>query len=80
MISNIKDKLVTIKCQKTFIYFFIALYSWEGGIENHSLAITVCHNLASFVMPNGDPWDGFFYPTLTLDSYKSLKWTDIEYL
>ena len=22
-------------------------------------------------MPNGDPWDGFFYPTLTLmiDSY-----------
>ena len=25
-------------------------------------------------MPNGDPWDGFFYPTLTLmiDSYITL--------
>ena len=43
----------------------------EDGIENPSLAITVCHHSASLVMPNGDPRDGFFYPTLTLmmDSY-----------
>ena len=36
-----------------------------------SLAITVCHHLTSFKMPNDDPLDGFFYPTLTLmiDSY-----------
>ena len=36
-----------------------------------SLAITVCHHSASLVMPNGDPRDRFFYPTLTLmiDSY-----------
>ena len=31
-----------------------------------SLWITVCHHSASFVMPNGDPRGGFFYPTLTL--------------
>ena len=33
--------------------------------------ITVCHHLASLVMPIGDPQDIFFYPTLTLmmDSY-----------
>ena len=23
------------------------------------------------MMPNGDPWDGFFYPTLMIDSYIS---------
>ena len=47
-------------------------YSCEGRIEkNPSLGITVCHHSASLVMPNGDPRDGFFYPTLTLmiDSY-----------
>ena len=29
------------------------------------------HHLSSLVMPIGDPWDGFFYPTLTpmIDSY-----------
>ena len=31
-----------------------------------SLGITVCHHSASLVLPNGDPRDGFFYPTLTL--------------
>ena len=43
----------------------------QGRIENPSLGITVFHHLASHVMPKGDPWDGFFYPTLTLmiDSY-----------
>ena len=36
-----------------------------------SLAIIVCHHLASLVMPIGDPLDRFCYPTLTLmmDSY-----------
>ena len=36
--------------------------------------ITVCHHSASLVIPNGDPRDGFFYPTLTLmkDSYTFL--------
>ena len=39
--------------------------------KNRSLGITVCHHSASLVMPNGDPRDRFFYPTLTLmmDSY-----------
>ena len=39
--------------------------------KNLSHVITVCHQLASLVMPIGDPRDGFFYPTLTLmmDSY-----------
>ena len=38
-----------------------------------SLAITTCNHSASLVMPNGNPQDGFFYPTLTLmmDSYRS---------
>ena len=46
-------------------------YSCEGGIENPSLGITVCIHAASLVITNGDPRDGFFYPTLTLmiDSY-----------
>ena len=39
-----------------------------------SLGITVCHHSASLMMPNGDPRDRFFYPTLTLmiDSYNLL--------
>ena len=41
--------------------------------EKLSLGITICHHLASLVK-NGDPQDGFYYPTLTLmmDSYS--KW------
>ena len=41
------------------------------GTKNPSLVNTICHHLASLVMPNGDPQDEFFYPTLTLmiDSY-----------
>ena len=41
------------------------------GKKNPSLGITVCHHSASLMMPNGDPRDRFFYPTLTLmiDSY-----------
>ena len=39
--------------------------------KNLSLTINVCHQLASLVMPIGDPRDGFFYPifTLMIDSY-----------
>ena len=28
--------------------------------------ITICHLSASLVMPIGDPWDRFFYHTITL--------------
>ena len=31
------------------------------GCKNSSLTTTICHYLASPRMPNGDPWDGFFY-------------------
>ena len=43
-----------------------------GSKKNLSLGITVCHHSASLVMQNGDPRDGFFYPTLTfiIDSHK----------
>ena len=46
-------------------------YSFEDGIENPSLVITVCHHAASLVVPIGDPRDHFFYPTLIpmIDSY-----------
>ena len=37
--------------------------------KNPSLVITVCHHSADLVMPNGDPRDGLFYPTLTLVIY-----------
>ena len=45
------------------------------GEKNPSLGITICHHSASLVMPNDDPRDGFFYPTLTLriDSYRILQ-------
>ena len=53
------------------------LFVWGWDSKNLSLAITVCHHSASLVMPIGDPWDGFFYPTLTImiDSYiHILRW------
>ena len=50
-------------------------YLCDGQIEKPSLVITICHRLASLMMLNGDHWDGFFYPTLTLviDSYILLQ-------
>ena len=43
-------------------------YLCEVWIEaNPSLAITVCHHSASLVMPNGDPWNGFFLFHLMMD-------------
>ena len=41
----------------------------RAGKKNPSLEITICHHSAYLVMPNGDPRDGFFYPTLTLMIY-----------
>ena len=43
-------------------------------MKNLSLVITICHHLASLMMPNDDPLDRFFYPILTLliDSYNDL--------
>ena len=42
------------------------MWGKDGIAKNLSLVITVCHLSASLVMPNGDPWDGFFYPILSL--------------
>ena len=41
------------------------------GYKNLSFVITICHDSANLEMPNGDPRDGFFDPSLTLmiDSY-----------
>ena len=36
------------------------------GLKSPSLQITIYHHSASLVMPNGDPLDGLFYPTLAL--------------
>ena len=41
-------------------------YLCEGGLEKSVPRITVCHHSASLLMPNGDPWDGFFYLTFTI--------------
>ena len=46
--------------QETKIY-----YLYSAGLEK-SVPLDHCHHSASLVMPNGDPRDGFFYPTLTL--------------
>ena len=45
-----------------------------------SLGITVSHHLESLVMPNGNPRDRFFYPTITLiiDSYSLGKLRDAK--
>ena len=50
-------------------YILIFLWGWDS--KNLSLGITACHHLANLVVPNGEPRDRFFYPTLTLmmDSY-----------
>ena len=38
------------------------VWGWEKSVpRDHRLS-----SLASHVMPNGDPRDGFFYPTFTL--------------
>ena len=37
------------------------------GKENPSLGITVCQT--SPMIPNGDPWNRFFYPILALTHY-----------
>ena len=39
------------------------------GKKNLSIAITVCHHLASLIMPIGEPQDGFFYLSLMIDSF-----------
>ena len=54
--------------------------SYPHTRENPSLGITICHDSASLVMPNGDPRDGFFYPTLKLmiDSYSLGKPRDAK--
>ena len=40
-------------------------YLCEDQIEKSIPQDHRCHHLASLVMSNCDPWDGFFYPTLT---------------
>ena len=50
---------------------FLNIYKFRyfnGKQENKSI---IHVRVRSLVMPNGDPWDSFFYPTLTLmiDSY-----------
>ena len=47
------------------------VFRWDG---KSILTITICHHSASLVMPNGDPRNGFFYPTRTLmmNSYITL--------
>ena len=44
-------------------------YSCDDGIEKSVTRDPVCLHSASLVMPNGDTWDGYFYPTLTLMIY-----------
>ena len=46
----------------------------RGRQKNPSLAITVWHHPTSLVMPDSDPWDGFFYLPLTpmIDPYNLL--------
>ena len=41
-------------------------YLCEDGIGNPPLVMAVCHQSASLVVPNSDPWDRIFYLTLTL--------------
>ena len=45
---------------------FIIVSEWD---KKKSLEINACHDPGSLAMPNGDPRDGFFFPTLTLMIY-----------
>ena len=44
----------------------IIVSEWD---KKKSLEINACHDPGSLAMPNGDPRDGFFLPTLTLMIY-----------
>ena len=46
----------------------------RGGYKNQSLGITICHHLASLVMPNRDPRDEFFQ-AFPHTHCRSLKYT-----
>ena len=48
-----------------------SIFCVRTGKKNLSLTTTVSHHLASLMMPNSDPRDGFYYPILTrmIDSY-----------
>ena len=63
--SNIEKRYLMVSKKNNPLF----VSGWDR--KNPSLGIIVCHHLASLVMPNGDPQDGFFYATLTLmiDSY-----------
>ena len=50
------------------------------GYKNPSLRITICHYSASLVMPNGNPRDGYFYPTLSLMIHSYSLYIDSEQL
>ena len=54
-----KNAILMVSKKKIFIFVIV-------GLKNPSLAITVCHQSEGLVMPNGDIWDKFFYPFLTL--------------
>ena len=47
-------------------------HSFDDWIRQPPFATIVCHNKARPMMPNGNPWDAFLYPTfkLMIDSYK----------
>ena len=55
-----KNAILMVSKKKIIICVIVEL-------KNPSLAITVCHQSSEgLVMPNGDIWDRFFYPSLTL--------------
>ena len=58
-----------IKCGTLWIARKITHYSCEDGIEKSVPCDHRLHHSASLVIPNGDPRDGFFYPTPTLMMY-----------
>ena len=51
-------------------YQVLLLYLCEGGIENPSPAITICHHSASLIMPIGDPRDCYFQTCDVIDMFK----------
>ena len=66
--TSFRDVIVMLKCQQIqdFLEVLFMVSNIKCGTYNAPLAITVCHHLASLVMPIDDPRDKFFYPTLTL--------------
>ena len=80
--EHVKSKILFILTYVIWDCFFLAhririseILPWDR--KSYLTHAILPRHLFAILMPNGDPLDGFFYPTLTLmiDSYILYKWS-----